>query len=125
MPSRKRILLIDDDPNASYILALILKLNDFDVMPYTDPEQALADFGKNLYDLLLLEVRMPKMNGFELYQKMKEIDRHAKVCFITNYRQQYLQEFNKLFPELTADSLVNKPTSGNDLMEILQKHLKK
>jgi CheY-like chemotaxis protein len=123
MSSKKRILLVDDDPNSSYILSMILKLNGFDVIPYTDPEQALTDFGKDLYDLLLLEVRMSKMNGFELYQKMKQIDRHIKVCFMTNYRRQYLREFNELFPRLTADSLVDKPASGNDLMKILQRHL--
>lgn len=123
MYSKRRVLLVDNDPNTSYILTMILKLNDFDVSTHTDPEQALADFGKDLYDLLLLEVKMSKMNGFELYQKMKEIDQHAKVCFMTNNRRQYLQEFNKLFPELTTDSLVDKPTSGNDLVKILQRHL--
>jgi two-component system catabolic regulation response regulator CreB/two-component system response regulator ChvI len=102
---------------------MILKLNDFDVIPYTDPEQALADFGKDLYNLILLEVRMSKINGFKLYQKMKEIDPRIKVCFMTNYRRQYLREFNELFPELTADSLVDKPASGSDLIKILQRHL--
>jgi len=117
--------LVDDDPNVSYILTMLLRLNEFDVIPYTDPEQALADFGKGLYDLLMLEVRISKMNGFELYQKMKEIDQHTKICFMTNYRLQYLHEFNELFPELTADSLVDKPASANDLMKILQRHLGK
>jgi CheY-like chemotaxis protein len=123
MPLKRRILLVDDDPNTSYILSMILKLNDFDVIPYTDPERALEDFGKNLYDLALLEVRMSKMNGFELYRKMKEIDRSIKVCFMTNYRRQYLNEFNELFPELTPDGLVDKPASGSDLMKILERHL--
>jgi DNA-binding response OmpR family regulator len=86
MSPKKRILLVDDDPNASYILSMILKLNDFDVIPYMDPEKALGDFGKELYDLLLLEVTMSKMNGFELYRKMREMDHHIKVCFMTNYR---------------------------------------
>jgi len=121
MSSKRRILLVDDDPNASYILTVILKLNDFDVIPYTGPEQALGDFGNGLYDLLLLGVKMARMNGFESYQKMKEIDPHAKICFMTNYRQQSLQEFNKLFPELTSDNLVDKPASGNDLMKIFMR----
>ena len=125
MSSKKRILLVDDDPSATYILTMISKLNDFDVIPYTDPEEALADFEKGHYDLLLLEVKMFKMNGFELYQRMKKKDRHTKVCFMTNYRQQYLQEFNKLFPELTADCFAEKPGSGQDLMRILQGHLGK
>jgi CheY-like chemotaxis protein len=123
MPPKRRILLVDDDLNTSYILSMILKLNDFDVIPYTDPQRALADFGKDLYDLALLEVRMSKMNGFELYRKMKEIDRSIKVCFMTNYRRQYLHEFNELFPELTPDGLVDKPASGSDLMKILERHL--
>jgi two-component system, OmpR family, response regulator ChvI len=123
MPSKKRILLIDEDPNASYILSMILKLNDFDVIPYTDPDQALAEFRRNIYNLIILEARISKINGFELYQEMRKIDPDAKICFMTNHRQQYMQEFKKLFPGLTADNLVEKPTSTSDVLKIIQRHL--
>lgn len=102
---------------------MILKLNDFDVVSFTDPEMALADFGKDQYDLLLLDVRMPKINGFELYKKMRKIDSRPRICFITNHRQEYLHEFSESFPELATNSLADKPASGSDLLEILQAHL--
>ena len=117
---KRRILLVDDDPNITYILGMMLKLNDFDVHPFTDPEAALADFGKDKFDLLLLDVRMPKMTGFELYRKMKEIDRNAKVCFVTSYAKEYLQEFKKSFPELADENFANKPTVTSDLLKIVE-----
>jgi two-component system catabolic regulation response regulator CreB/two-component system response regulator ChvI len=104
---------------------MLLKLNDFSVIPYMDPEQACADFEKDAYDLILLEVRMSKISGFALCHKIKKIDPRAKFCFMTNERQQYLQEFKRLFPELTDDYLVDKPASGTDLLKILENHFGK
>lgn len=123
MASKRRILLVDDDPKSFYILTMILKLRDYDVTPYLDPEGALADFEKGVYDFLLIAVEMVRMNGFKLYQQMRDTDRIAKVCFMTNYRQRFLPEFSRLFPELTSDSLVDKPVSANELAEILQQQL--
>lgn len=125
MSSKKRILLVDDDPKSFYILTMILKLRDYEVMPYLNQEEALAEFKKGVYDLLLIVVEMVGMNGFELYRQMKHTDPQTKVCFVTNCRQRYLSEFKRLFPELTTDSLVDKPTSTSDVVEILHKHLGK
>jgi len=107
--------LVDDDLKSFYILTMILKLRNYDVIPYLDPVGVLPDFENGAYDLLLILVEMVRMNGFELYKNVKNADRHAKVCFMTNYRQRYLPEFSRLFPELTSDSLVDKPISANDL----------
>ncbi len=117
--NKRRILLVDDDPNTTYILSMMLKLNDFDVHPYTDPEAALTDFRKDQFDLLLLDIRMPGMTGFELYRKMKEIDRSARVCFMTSYAKEYLQEFRKSFPDLADKDFVNKPAVASDLLKII------
>lgn len=121
--SSKRVMLVDEDPDVCYLLSMILKLNDFDVVPFTDPELALAGFGKDRYDLLLLDVKMPEMGGFELYKKIKKIDKRARVCFITNYRLECLRAFKESFPELGPDSLVDKPASGNALLELLEAHM--
>jgi DNA-binding response OmpR family regulator len=115
-------MLVDDEPDVCYILSMILKLNGFDVTPFTDPELALTGFVKDHFYLLLLDVKMPKLNGFELYKKIKKIDKQARVCFMTNYRLEYMQEFREFFPELTSDSLFDKPASGSDLLATLRMH---
>jgi DNA-binding response OmpR family regulator len=117
------IMLVDSDPNACYLLSMILKINDFEVAPFTDPELALASFGKDQYDMLLIDVKAPDMRGFELFKKIRKIDRRVKVCFITNHRHECMQKFKESFPELAPDSLVDKPVSGNDLLRILQRHI--
>jgi CheY-like chemotaxis protein len=116
---KRRILLVDDDPNTTYILGMMLKLNGFDVYPYTDPEAALASFRRGQFDLLLLDVRIPAMNGFELYRKIRYIDEKIDVCFMTNYSKEYVQEFTKSFPELGHNHLVEKPAAAADLLKIV------
>jgi two-component system response regulator ChvI len=75
--------LIDDEPDIIYSIKRVLEINEFLVDSYTDPTLALSNFKPGLYDLLLLDIKMPKMNGFDLYQKMKEIDSNVKMCFLT------------------------------------------
>jgi CheY-like chemotaxis protein len=111
---------VDDDPNTTYILGMMLKLNDFDVYPYTDPEAALASFRRGQFDLLLLDARIPAMNGFELYRKIRQIDEEINVCFMTNYARAYVQEFTKSFPGLGHYHLVEKPAVAADLLKIVE-----
>jgi DNA-binding response OmpR family regulator len=75
--------MIDDEPDIIYSIKTVLERNGFIVDSYTDPTLALSNFKPRLYDLLLLDIAMPKMNGFDLYQKMKEIDSNVKISFLT------------------------------------------
>src|SRR5919204_4905954 len=80
--NKKSILLVDDEPDIIEILRVGLEDNGFRVDAFTDPELALSSFKSGAYDLLLLDVRMPKLNGFELYEQIKKIDNNkAKVCY--------------------------------------------
>ncbi|MGI0013546.1 MAG: response regulator [Nitrososphaera sp.] len=117
--------MIEDDPGTCYILGMILKLSDFDVVPITDPDLALAGFNKNMFDLILLDIGMPKMNGFALYQKIREIDRDVKVCFMTDYGRECGEEYRKCFPEVTNEAFVDKPIMGSQLIKILEELLAK
>ena len=65
---------------------MILEMNGFEIDSYNDPLLALSNFKPDLYGLALLDIRMPKMNGFELYKKIKDIDNIIQVCFITAKR---------------------------------------
>ncbi|MFZ0646909.1 MAG: response regulator, partial [Nitrososphaeraceae archaeon] len=78
----RRILLVDDEVDVISVFKMILEMNGYEVDAYTDPTSALDDFKPNFYGLLLLDIRMPTINGFELYRKMRNIDDKVPVCFI-------------------------------------------
>jgi CheY-like chemotaxis protein len=79
----KRILLVDDEQDILLIFKLILEHEGFKVYPFDNPLDALASFKSGLYDLAILDIKMPKMDGFQLYESIKKIDCYVKVCFIT------------------------------------------
>jgi two-component system, OmpR family, response regulator ChvI len=73
-----------------------LEKGGYDVDSFNDPMVALSNFKPDIYDLLLLDTKMPNMTGFELYCKLKEIDSKVKVCFITAYETHY-EKFKQEF----------------------------
>ena len=79
----KRILVVDDEKDILLLLQLILEENGFNVSLFDSPLAALSNFKIGLYDLAILDIRMPQMNGFELHEKIKQIDKSTKICFIT------------------------------------------
>jgi DNA-binding response OmpR family regulator len=107
----KKILLIDDEPDIIYSIKMVLENNnEFVVDSYTDPILALTNFKPGSYDLILLDIKMPKMNGFDLYQKMKEIDSNAKMCFLTA-SELFYEEYRRLdaYPSLDKAYFIQKP----------------
>ena len=81
--SKKKVLIIDDEPDVNTVLKMVLDQNGFNANSYDDPILALENFKAGSYDLLLLDIKMPEMDGFHLYQEMKRIDSKVKVCFLT------------------------------------------
>jgi DNA-binding response OmpR family regulator len=105
---KKRILIIDDEVDITLSFGLALEDSGlFEVDTYSDPLVALANYRPNAYDMLLLDVRMPVMNGFEFYDKIKIIDDKVKVCFISGSDVNYT-ELRKQFPSLEIDCLISK-----------------
>jgi DNA-binding response OmpR family regulator len=125
--NRNRILLVDDEPDVIYAIKKVLELNGFVVDSYTDPNLALSDFGPGSYDLLLLDIKMPNMNGFDLYQKVKEVDSNVKICFLTA-SELFYEEYRKLdaHPRLDKAYFIQKPLRSEELIrqlkEILHSH---
>jgi two-component system, OmpR family, response regulator ChvI len=112
----KRILLVDDEPDVTSTFKLILEMNGFEVDDYRDPLVALSNFKLNSYGLLILDIRMPTMNGFELYKRLRDIDNNVKVCFITAF-EDYRKEFKESFPMLDeAKYFIRKPKAIEDLV---------
>jgi DNA-binding response OmpR family regulator len=113
---KKRILLVDDEIDVISLFKMVLEMNGFEVDAYTDPVAALSDFKANSYGLALLDVRMPNVNGFELYKKIREVDNNIKACFITAY-EDYRQELKGSFPELDEiKCFIRKPKAIEDLV---------
>jgi len=119
MSYRGQILLVDDKPATSYMITMILKLNDFDVAAYSEPELALSNFDKGLYDLILMDVELPGTNGFELFKKMREIDDKVKICFMTDRPATHINKFKTSFPDLPSTSLAEKPVTSEDLLKVV------
>jgi FixJ family two-component response regulator len=112
----RRILVVDDDADVISTFKMILEMNGFEVDAYTSPTLALSNFKPNSYGLLLLDIRMPIMNGFELFRKMKSIDSRVEVCFITAF-EDYREEFKESFPMLDeAKYFIRKPKAIQDLV---------
>ena len=86
----RRILLVDDSPDITLTIKTGLEQSSlFQVDTFNDPELALSSFKPEMYDLTLLDLRMPKMYGHELYDKMKRLDPKLKICFMTATYQNY------------------------------------
>ena len=112
----RKILVVDDDADIVSTFKLILEINGFEVDAYTNPLFALSNFKPNEFGLLLLDIRMPVMNGFELFKKMKNIDSMAEACFITAF-EDYREEFKESFPKLDeAKYFIRKPKAIEDLV---------
>ena len=75
----RRILVVDDELDVCIALRSVIEENGFEVDTFVDSFKALENFRSSLYDLLILDIKMPKMNGFELYRRMKKIDHNIKV----------------------------------------------
>src|SRR5919202_1964604 len=116
--AQHRIMIVEDEQDIARLFTIALQDNGFVVDVFNDPLYALSIYKAGLYDLLLLDIRMPTMDGFELYQKIKEIDYKVQVCFITAYVDS-LNDFRRLFPYLEEfDCFVTKPSEIHNLVKI-------
>jgi CheY-like chemotaxis protein len=116
----KRILLVDDEPDVTYAIKVALENNGFVVDSYNDPTLALSNFKPGLYDLLLLDIKMPEVNGFELCQKIKEIDSNVKTCFLTA-SELFYDEYRRLeaYPRVNKEHFIQKPIRNEELIRKL------
>ena len=121
----KKVLLVDDEPDLNLTLKLNLEENGFKVDSFTDPLSALENFKEEagMYELLILDMKMPQMNGFELYRQIKKIDDKVKVCFLTAGEMDYEQFRKELFPALDNNCYIQKPIENEMLIRRLNRIL--
>ena len=117
-------MLVDDEPDIIHFLEMVLESNGFLVDAYTDPTLALSNFKPGLYDLLLLDIKMPEMNGFDLYQKIEEIDSNVKICFLTA-SELFYEEYRRLdkYPTVNKEHFIQKPFRTKELIRQLNEIL--
>ena len=102
-----RILVVDDEPDINMLLMLILEDSGYKVDVYADPILALSNFKPNYYDLVILDIIMPTMNGFVFYQRIRELDTGVKACFLTASETSQ-QEFEKgVYPIVVKEEAIN------------------
>ena len=119
-----RILVVDDEPDLTQVSTLALEYHGFKVDSFNDPQEALSKFKPGLYDLIILDIKMPKMDGFELYHEIKKKDNNAKVCFLTA-SELYYEEFRKKeYSALDRNLFIQKPIGNEDLIKEINKMLK-
>jgi len=121
----KRIMLIDDEADILWLFKMILESDErLKVDSFADPLVALENFRPGLYDLLLIDIAMPKMNGFELYDKIRELDKKVKISFVTASEMYYEEIRRETFPELDTNCFIRKPIANEDLIQRVRKVLK-
>jgi DNA-binding response OmpR family regulator len=112
------ILIVDDEQDVFTVLKMVLEQNGLNADYFEDPVSALEKFKPDLYDLLLLDIKMPKMNGFELFKEMRKIDNKAKVCFLTA-SELYYEQFREggEFSSINKDLFLRKPIKNEELIK--------
>jgi DNA-binding response OmpR family regulator len=118
-----KILVVDDEPDITSSLKLGLERHGFQVDAYNEPKKALGDFKSGYYDMVFLDIRMPEMNGFELYRELKKIDDKVAISFLTAF-DVYQSEFQKLFPDMKVDKFLRKPIGINELVTYVKSQQK-
>lgn len=118
MNNNNRILLVDDEPDITLTFRLVLEDNGFVVSAFTDSPLALSSFKQGLYALALIDIKMPKINGFDLYREIRKLDNKIKVCFMTAFDINK-DELNAAIPTLKEENPVifRKPIKIEDLVE--------
>jgi CheY-like chemotaxis protein len=116
---KKKILVVDDEPDNTSVFSMGLEDGGFEVDAFIDPILALSKFksGNKKYDLLILDVKMPDINGFELFEEIRKIEDKVKACFLTAFGEGYTEEFGRRFPSSLNVSFIRKPIRLDDLVK--------
>jgi DNA-binding response OmpR family regulator len=111
----RRLMAVDDEADITFTLKKELEQSGFWLDVFNDP---IPDY----YDLILLDVHMPQMNGLELYQEINKKDKNVKACFVTSY-ELYYESLKKEYPKLNAACFISKPFDMNYLVNKIEKQL--
>jgi len=123
--NNKRILLVDDERDVCFTFKEGLEDSRFITDTYINPVSALNNFKPHIYDLVILDIKMPAMNGFELYKEIKKIDPNTKICFLTAGEEYYeeLREEEEEYCDLDKSLFIQKPISNEEIIREINKRI--
>lgn len=116
----KKILLVDDEYDITYSFKRELEFNGFYVDAFNDSQLALSEFKVNYYDIALLDIKMPSLDGFDLYKKIKKIDNRIKIYFLTASEAYYQQYRENDYSKIDRNLFIQKPIEMEELLEKLK-----
>ena len=113
-------MVVDDEEDIIFTIKSVLEQNGFKVDSFSDPASVLENFVPDKYNIAILDIKMPHMNGFELYEKIRGIDNKVKVIFLTALTE--LRDYegfrkNKVFPKWAERNFAQKPIENEDLIQ--------
>ncbi len=121
----KKILIVDDEPDITLAFNMLLKREGFEVDTFNDPVLALSNFAPNYYDIALLDIKMPKMDGFSLYGEISTRDKNLKIYFLTASEEYYETFRNEEFAKIDKDLFIQKPIANRELVNKINQILGK
>ena len=119
-----RLLLVDNEPDNTSVLSMGLEDEGYIVDAFTDPILALSNFKPNYYSLVILDINMPKMNGYDLYKEIRKLDNKVKICFLTAselYNENLRRQTKEILNEVKR--FISKPLTLEDLVIKVKKEL--
>jgi len=126
----KRILIVDDDADLTLTFKEVIEDSNHDidvnkrieVYTFNDPVVTLSEFKPNFYDLLLIDINMPHMNGFQLCEKILAIDINVRICFMSS-AEINRKALREIYPSLTVGCFMRKPMTIDYLLERIRSEL--
>jgi CheY-like chemotaxis protein len=113
----KRIMVVDDESDLTLFFSMSLEHHGYEVEAFNDPKKALSNFKPDHYDLIVLDIKMPDMDGFELYEEIQKIDSKANVCFLTTSELYYKEFREKEYNAIDKDLFIRKPIENEELIK--------
>lgn len=117
-----KLLIVDDDKDILTTFKKGLEGCGYLADVYDDPEMALKNFKPNYYDFLLIDILMPKMDGFRLFKEIQKLDPDAQACFVTAF-ENYFGAFKEIFPDLEVGLFIKKPIAIGSLARLINHNM--
>jgi DNA-binding NtrC family response regulator len=121
--NKERILFVDDEPDLTSLFKKALESAGFNVNVFNNSADTLKDFKPHFYGLVMLDIVMPKMDGFSLYKELKKVDPDLKVCFLTASEKYHENLRDGEYQTLSKDLFIQKPLSIKKLIKEIHKRI--